>query len=66
MSNPLGGKSTNPRAQVEVNTGMEIAIGLALGTAVGLVWKVWANGEYAKMDAFNERLREAKKKGTLE
>ena len=32
---------------------MEIGLGLALGVVVAGIWKVWANGEFAKMDAFN-------------
>lgn len=35
----------------------DIAVSLALGTAFGGVWMVWATGQFSKMDTFNAKVR---------
>jgi hypothetical protein len=48
-----------------VNVSFEIAMGLGLGLLTGAIWKAYANAQYAKMDAFNIKLKQAKREGLL-
>jgi len=40
-------------------------MGLGLGLVIAGVWKIWANTQFAKMDAFNAKLKQAKRDGLI-
>ena len=40
-------------------------MGLALATVGGVIWEAFARTQVAKIDAFNAKLKQAKKEGLL-
>ena len=44
---------------------MEIGMGAGLGLVVAMVWEVFARSKLAKIEAFNAKLKQAKRDGLL-
>jgi hypothetical protein len=49
----------------QVNLIAEIAMGSALGVAFAVMWEFAIMGELSRIDAFNAKLKQAKKDGLL-
>jgi len=50
---------------VQVNTVMEIGMGLGFALASAMVWNAAASAQIASIEALNARIKQAKKEGLL-
>lgn len=53
------GTSAPAKSEKSISVLAEAGMGSVLGLILGGVWMVWASGEFAKLDAFNRKNKEA-------